>query len=231
MDAHEIEIRATHARRKSKLEWYEREIEKRWGSFVTIFRELRDDGARPYLATHENFEHYCEDRWGMTPRRVQQLLAADTVRAQLTDAAPELSREIVKLNERATREIASLPREKQVEILRDAIGQPGKLTADKMKQAKARVIETARPAAPAIENAARATAPEIKEPVLDDLPPAATPLPVLTNSENDTRSDSAKYQELLLSVERVFPNETRHQTALRYIREAEEAFKPEAREE
>jgi len=30
-----------------------------------------------------------------------------------------------------------------------------------------------------------------------------------------------RYQELIMSVERKFPNETRHETALRYIKEAE----------
>ena len=34
----------------------------------------------------------------------------------------------------------------------------------------------------------------------------------------------AKYNELLFSVGNKFPNETRHETALRYIREAENRF-------
>lgn len=34
-------------------------------------------------------------------------------------------------------------------------------------------------------------------------------------------SVNAKYNELLFAVERKFPNETRHETALRYILEAE----------
>jgi hypothetical protein len=35
---------------------------------------------------------------------------------------------------------------------------------------------------------------------------------------------SAKYNELLYAVARKFPGESRHETALRYIRQAEEVF-------
>lgn len=35
------------------------------------------------------------------------------------------------------------------------------------------------------------------------------------------RELEAKYNELIMAVARKFPNETRHQTALRYINEAE----------
>ena len=37
----------------------------------------------------------------------------------------------------------------------------------------------------------------------------------------DTRPNDAKYEELLMAVARKFPNESRHETALRYITEAE----------
>ena len=36
-----------------------------------------------------------------------------------------------------------------------------------------------------------------------------------------TRPNDAKYEELLMAVARKFPNESRHETALRYITEAE----------
>lgn len=41
-----------------------------------------------------------------------------------------------------------------------------------------------------------------------------------TNNESDTILQ--RYNELLFSVSRKFPNETRHQTALRYIQQAEQ---------
>jgi hypothetical protein len=41
----------------------------------------------------------------------------------------------------------------------------------------------------------------------------------------DLERTEAKYQELLFAVARKFPGETRHETALRYILEAEAAVK------
>lgn len=56
----------------------------------------------------------------------------------------------------------------------------------------------------------------------------------ISRGDLDARIDAgilAKYNELILAVAQVFPGETRHQTALRYIREREEqstkAGKPE----
>ena len=37
----------------------------------------------------------------------------------------------------------------------------------------------------------------------------------------NTHPNDAKYEELLMAVARKFPNESRHETALRYITEAE----------
>jgi hypothetical protein len=42
---------------------------------------------------------------------------------------------------------------------------------------------------------------------------------------------SEKYHELLMAVERKFPGESRHQTALRYIRRAEEPATTAAKSE
>lgn len=39
---------------------------------------------------------------------------------------------------------------------------------------------------------------------------------------SETERDAEKYRELLFAVQRKFPNETRHETALRYIRRMEE---------
>lgn len=40
--------------------------------------------------------------------------------------------------------------------------------------------------------------------------------------DNARMADRKAYEELIYAVERKFPNETRHETALRYIRQAEE---------
>jgi hypothetical protein len=45
----------------------------------------------------------------------------------------------------------------------------------------------------------------------------------LTQIENQTvRTQRTKYNELIMAVNQKFANETRHQTALRYIQEAEQ---------
>ena len=48
--------------------------------------------------------------------------------------------------------------------------------------------------------------------------PVAIPLPYKDGTPQDIQS---RYDELIMAVGRVFPGETRYQTALRYIREAE----------
>ena len=48
--------------------------------------------------------------------------------------------------------------------------------------------------------------------------PADTPTP---SAGEEVQAVSALYQELLMAVVRKWPNESRHETALRYIREAE----------
>lgn len=40
--------------------------------------------------------------------------------------------------------------------------------------------------------------------------------------DNARMTDRKAYEELIYAVERKFPNETRHETALRYIRQTEE---------
>lgn len=47
------------------------------------------------------------------------------------------------------------------------------------------------------------------------------------NKEPAADTLSKQYYELLFSVERKFPNESRHQTALRYIQQAESDSKGE----
>lgn len=43
----------------------------------------------------------------------------------------------------------------------------------------------------------------------------------ITNANQQNWTIDSRYDELIKAVQRMFPNETRHQTALRYIRETE----------
>jgi len=144
METDELEARILNAKRKPRLEWYEREIEKRFKSFADIWRELRDDPLKPYLATHSSLAHYMEDRWGMTDRRQQQLAAAATVKQLLSDAAPDLAPIVQNMKEGQVRELAKVPEPERPAVLRAALTDPkGKLTGPVIKRAHAKVIDAA----------------------------------------------------------------------------------------
>lgn len=144
MEKDEIEARVLNAKRKPRLEWYEREIEKRGKAFADILRELRDDPLKPYLATHDSLAHYLEDRWSMTPRRQQQLTAAENVKQMLSDAAPDLAPIVQNMKEGQVRELAKVPEPERPAVLRAAIADPkGKLTGTVIKRAHAKVIDAA----------------------------------------------------------------------------------------
>ncbi|HAR37923.1 MAG TPA: hypothetical protein DCS09_04735 [Porphyromonadaceae bacterium] len=59
---------------------------------------------------------------------------------------------------------------------------------------------------------------------LNDIISKSTPdwLSAQVRSEADCDELQRKYNELVMAVSRKFPGETRHQTALRYIRQAED---------
>jgi len=153
--------------RKNRLAWYEREIEKRGSAFTAILRELRDDPLKPYLATHGSLAEYLEDRWGMTPRRQNQLMAAQNVREQIASEDPEIAGVVMNMKEGPIRELSSgVPKEKRAQVLRDAMksSKKGRITAIEIKQAKARVVDPK----------------PVEDPVLDEevLPKAANVEPV-----------------------------------------------------
>jgi hypothetical protein len=81
------------------------------------------------------------DRWKMTGRRVRQLIAADDARLLLLDVAPEMESEVNNLHESQLREIVTTPLERRVEVLQKAVSLPGKMTAAKIKKAKAIVLD------------------------------------------------------------------------------------------
>lgn len=141
MDANEIEERALTARRKTRLEWYETEIDKRGNAWLQIWRDLAADTLKPYLATHPSLDAYATDRWGMTPRRILQLKTADNFRAMLLQETPELAGVVNNMREGPMRELVNLPAPQAAEVIRKATEQPGKVTAKKIKMVKARIID------------------------------------------------------------------------------------------
>lgn len=99
----------------------------------------------------------------MSPRRLQQIAAGESVKALLATEAPDLAPVVQGMREGQVRALATVPPEKRADVLREATAAPGKMTAEKIKRAKARVIDLPPP-----------------DPVLDEpenLPPAAKVCP------------------------------------------------------
>lgn len=147
MTSEQVEISVLNTRRKQRLEWYEAEIEKRGKGLANIFKELRDDKDKPWLLTHPTFEQYCRERWNMTPRRTQQIIAAENVRALLIEEVPEEAEHIQNLGERPLRELVTTPPLLRQNVLRTALAIPGVTTAAKLKIVKSRMIEPTEPIA------------------------------------------------------------------------------------
>ena len=116
--------------------------------FLAQLKALRDDKLEPWKATHESFDAYCRAKLGYGERRANQLIAGGATRMGLLAEAgedPELAPVIEEMKEDALREVASLPKQEAIAVLRKAIALPasanGKpVTAAKIKLAKARVI-------------------------------------------------------------------------------------------
>ncbi len=56
---------------------------------------------------------------------------------------------------------------------------------------------------------------------LDEIELLRQQLAACERQRDELKADAERYQELLYAVQRKFPNESRHETALRYIKHAE----------
>lgn len=126
--------------RKKRLEWNEKQI---FASMANIAGSLRDIHANKlWQDDFATLEEYCEKRLRLTRQRVHQIINAENTRLLLSDGAePEVATAVKKLNNGQAAELNGIPKEQAVEILKDAMEQPGKMTAKKIKQAKARVVD------------------------------------------------------------------------------------------
>lgn len=127
---------------KQRLDWYESQIRTRAKSLAAIFVELRNDPHEPWRYAHESYEDYCREVWHMSPRRLQQIAAGESVKALLASEAPDIAPIVQAMPEGQARVLTTIPEDKRATVMRDAVSRPGKMTAAKIKQAKARIIET-----------------------------------------------------------------------------------------
>lgn len=79
---------------------------------------IRD--KRLYRQDYSTFEAYCQERWGMTHRRVNQLIAATETVNSLGTLVPTLP-----TNERQTRPLTQLPPEQQAPAWQRAVEMAG----------------------------------------------------------------------------------------------------------
>jgi hypothetical protein len=138
------EDRVLIARRKERLVWYESQLEGKFRSLAALFLELKNDKLQPWLPEFESFEEYAEKKWGMTPRRRQQLERGEFIRLLAAENAPDIAEDIKAMPEGQVRVISKLKPPERIEVIRAAISiQPDrkKRTADTLKIAKARVID------------------------------------------------------------------------------------------
>ena len=127
----------------ARLVELERKIKTGMTTFVEVgnaLMEIRD--SRLYRVEHKTFEAYCQEKWGMSRRRANQLIGSADVVANLGTVVPK-----TPASERQARELKALPKLKQPEAWAKAveIADGNQPTARQVEQA---VRETLSPGKP-----------------------------------------------------------------------------------
>lgn len=144
MNTEEITVRVKNAelqKRSEKLSWIMGQIKKKMAEIGNYLKEIRDD--KLYEKDFASFEEFCQANFGFGNKRANQIIAGENIRTMLAIEAandPEVSAVIPKMKEAALRELATVPPDRRVEVVKEAI-RIGKTDGPKMKRAKARVIE------------------------------------------------------------------------------------------
>lgn len=106
------------AKESSELARHEKRISEGLQSFVevgTSLMAIRD--GRLYRASYVTFDKYTKDKWDFTKSRANQLIGACEVRQGLTTTVAKTD---LPRTERASREVAKAPKEKQAEVVKKA---------------------------------------------------------------------------------------------------------------
>jgi hypothetical protein len=119
----------------SRLSTLEATIERGLTTFVEVgsaLSEIRDQ--RLYRETHGTFESYCQERWGMSSRRANQLVSAAEVVSAISDNGNHGS-QILPTTERQARPLAELPKPDRADAWQEAVESApnGKPTAKTVK--------------------------------------------------------------------------------------------------
>lgn len=93
-------------------------------AFIAAVRQIKE--RKLYRMKYDSWEDYCVKRWNWTADRMRQLENASVVLQRLAEKNPTIGREIT--NERQLRELAKVPEEQRVEVVK-AVAKRGKVTA------------------------------------------------------------------------------------------------------
>lgn len=139
-----------------RLSECERIIEKGVGTFVEVgnaLAEIRE--SKLYRASHSTFESYCQERWGFTKRRANQLIEAAGVAEEMGSMLPKVSASVetssvetkaVLPSARAAEAVARVPKSDRAAVVKKAAEGGKKVTAKAVKQAAKEVAEAKKPA-------------------------------------------------------------------------------------
>jgi hypothetical protein len=120
----------------------EQVIEKTQRSFVecgNALAKIRDE--RLYRTSHDNFETYCQERWGWGRARAAQLIEAASVVSDL----PKKLLTIVN-NEGQARALAAVPEEDRKAVMQAVKESKEPVTAKAIEAAAEKIVEPAKPA-------------------------------------------------------------------------------------
>jgi hypothetical protein len=107
------------------------------GNALLVIRE-----QRLYRASHDTFESYCRDRWGMSDRHGRRLIeAADIVTKMQVLTGPMGP---VPTSERQARELVGLEPAVTVDVMAKAVESGSPVTAHSIREARQEVAPTSR---------------------------------------------------------------------------------------
>lgn len=132
----------TNNAERSKLAECEARIEHILGAFYETggaLQKIRDE--RLYRATYATFEEYCQERWDLTRRHVNQLIEAARVVENLSKLGTMVP---IPSNERQARELAGLDPEEQRKVWEKAIetAPDGHITAAHIRETREALINS-----------------------------------------------------------------------------------------
>lgn len=108
-------------RESRRLRQLEKNISDAGGTMYESLRAIHDE--KLYRERFATWEAYCAERWRMSANWAYKILKHGRILALLNEQAPDLCTTVHKIPERATRELASVPDEQKVEVVRQVVAE------------------------------------------------------------------------------------------------------------